>query len=269
MEGYPALPADLRASIREGSWTFPADIPLVELETRVADRLRSEFDLSDAAVRLDEHARATVNAAPPIGALSRRVPVGKRAVSVTALLPTGLVAGDEVDVVVGEETVSGTVLSATTGAKTATDGEHAATDGGTDNPTTPTAPAATPTTRGGRGRVTLVVSRHDAEFLLGASTVDRLVVNSRGVRREFELLSLLRRSGRRVRKLTVREGGALDGLTLGEASVRDHYGVVVLASRHDGAWRISPRGSQGVAAGDDLFVVGTRDALGAFEEAVA
>ena len=262
IEGYPALPADLRASIRDGEWTFPADVPLIELENRFADRLRSEFDLADVSVRLDEDARATVSAAPPIGALSKRVPAGRRAVSVTALLPTGLAAGDEVEVVADGRTVSGTVVSAKTGEKAA-----AATDGGTD--VAPAPPVQTPTVTGGEGRVTLVVSRADAEFLLGVSSVDRLVVDSRGVRREFELISLLRRSGRRFRKLTVAEGGALDGVTLGEASVRDSYAVAVLAVRHDGSWRITPRGSQAVDAGDDLFAIGTREALDAFAEAVA
>ena len=267
MEGYPALPADLRASIRDGEWTFPADIPLVELETRFADRLRSEFDLADVSVRLDEDARATVNAAPPVGALSKRIPAGRRAVSVTALIPTGLAVGDQVEVTADGRTVSGTVLSAKSDAKPEPS-DATATDGGTDAPTPNPAPT-TPTATGGEGRVTLSVGRADAEFLLGASAIDRLVVNSRGVRREFELVSLLRRGGHRFRKLTVREGGVLDGVTLGEMSVRDSYAVVVLAVRHEGAWRITPRGSQSVAAGDDLFVVGRRDALAAFAEVAA
>jgi hypothetical protein len=262
MEGYPALPADLRASIRDGEWTFPVDVPLVELETRFADRLRSEFELADVSVRLDENARATVNAAPPSGALSKRIPAGKRAVSVNALLPTGLAAGDEVDVVVGDRTVSGTVLSAKT--------NEVATDGGVDAaasaaPVTP----VNPTTTGGDGRVTLAVSRPDATVLLDVSTVDRLVVSSRGVRREFELISLLRRGGQRFRKLTVREGGALDGVTLGEVAVRDSYDVSVLALRHEGTWQITPRGSQSVTAGDDIFAVGRPTALAAFAEVVA
>jgi Trk K+ transport system NAD-binding subunit len=95
------------------------------------------------------------------------------------------------------------------------------------------------------------------------------VVHSRGVRREFELVSLLRRGGRRFGKFTVREGSALDGVTLGEARVRDAYAVVVFAVRHEGTWQLTPRGSQPVAAGDDLFAVGSRETLGAFEEAVA
>jgi hypothetical protein len=262
IEGYPPLPADLRASIREGEWTFPVDVPLVELEARVADRLRSEFDLADVSVRLDERAQATVSAAPPVGALSKRIPSGQRAVSVSALLPTGLAVGDAVDVVADGRTVSGTVLSAKSSGK----GEKAATDGGTD--VAPPAPA-TPTVTGGDGRLTVAVSRSDAEFLLGVSSADRVVVRSRGVRREFELVSLLRRGGRRFRKLTVRDDGALAGTTVGKANVRDSYDVAVLAIRHAGTWRLAPRGAQAVSAGDELVVVGTRDALTRFAEAVA
>ena len=262
MEGYPPLPADLRTSIREGEWTFPIDLPLVELETRFADRLRSEFDLADVSVRLDEQARATVVAAPPTGALSKRIPLGRRAVSVSALLPTGLARGDEVDVVTGGRTVSGTVLSARSGST----GKKAETDGGTDV----AAPApTTPTVTGGEGRLTVVVSRGDAEFLLGTPSVDRVVVRSRGIRREFELVSLLRRGGRRFRRLTVRDGGVLADTTLGEASIRDNYDVVVFAVRHEGTWQLMPHGTQAVAAGDELFVVGLRESLAAFEEVVA
>ncbi|WP_152042776.1 potassium channel family protein [Salinigranum salinum] len=269
IEGYPALPAELRNGIREGEWTFPADVPLVELESRFADRLRSEFDLADVSVRLDERAQAAVNAAPPIGALSKRIPPGRRAVSVAALLPTGLARGDEVDVVAGGRTVSGTVVSARS--EPTAEAAGAATDGGMDAAaaTAATPTPTTPTTTGGEGRLTVVVSRSDAEFLLGTPTTDRLVVRSRGVRREFELVSLLRRAGRRFRKLTVRDDGALAGATLGEANVRDSYAVVVFAVRHEGRWQLMPRGSQAVAAGDELFAVGTRETLAAFEEAVA
>ncbi|WP_142858224.1 potassium channel family protein [Salinigranum halophilum] len=266
MEGYPALSADLRRSIREGEWTFPADVPLVELETRFADRLRSEFDLADVAVRLDENARATVSAAPPVGALSKRIPSGKRAVSVTALLPTGLAAGDEVEVTTGDRTVAGTVLSAKTNPK-GEKKESVATDGGTD--TAAPTPPVSPTVTGGEGRVTLAVSRSDATALLETAAADRLVVRSRGIRRELELVTLLRRGGYRFRKLTVRDDGVLDGVTLGEVSVRDSYRVVILAVRHEGTWRITPRGSQAIAAGDELFAVGRPDALSSFVEVAA
>jgi len=67
MEGYPPLPTETRRSILDGDWTFPADLPLAELEERFAERLQTELDLADVTVRIDEQARATVAAAAADG----------------------------------------------------------------------------------------------------------------------------------------------------------------------------------------------------------
>jgi hypothetical protein len=266
MEGYPAVPADLRAEIREWSATFPADVPVVELEGRVADRLRTEFDLADVSVTLDERARATVNAAPPLGGLSKRVPAGKRGISVRALLPTGTARGDEVALTTPDRTYHGEVLSLRS--DRAAERTADATDGGTEPAPDPAAAPSLPVADGGDGRVTVAVDTGQASSLLG-STVDRLAVRSRGTRREYELLSLLRRAGNRIRKVTLREGAPVAGTTIGDAALRDAYGVTVLAVRHEGRWQFAPRGSQALAAGDDLFVVGSYDAVTAFRGAVA
>jgi len=270
MEGYPSVPADLRRELREWSGTFPADVPVVELEERVADRLRTEFDLADVSVTLDERARATVNAAPPLGGLSKRVPPGKRGVSVRALLPTGTARGDEVTIATTERSYRGEVISLRSDRAARAD----ATDGGTasdhghDPVPDPAVSPSVPVADGGDGRVTVAVDAGQAAALLG-STVDRLTVRSRGTRREYELLSLLRRAGHRIRKVSLREGAPVAGSTIGDAALRDAYGVTVLAVRHEGRWRFAPRGSQALVAGDDLFVVGPSDAVTAFREAVA
>ncbi|QGX95962.1 potassium transporter TrkA [Haloplanus rallus] len=274
MEGYPPVPTELRRELREWSAAFPADVPVVELETRVTDRLRTEFDLADVAVTLDERARATVSVAPPLGGLSKRIPPGKRAVSVPGLLPTGTARGDEASVVTPDRTYRGSVVSlrsdrARDAAAGAVAGppltDAAATPDGAAAPSpAPTLPVAD----GGDGRLTVAVDAAGTESLL-ASTVDHLLVRSRGTRREYELLSLLRQAGDRIRKVTVGDDGPVAGRTIGEAAVRDTYGVTVLAVRHEGDWRFAPRGSHPVAVGDDLFVVGKPDALAAFREAVA
>ncbi|GAB7009296.1 potassium channel family protein [Halorubrum trueperi] len=281
MEGYPSLPVETRRAIVEGEWTFPADLPLVELENRLADRLLTELDLADVAVRIDERARATVAAAPPTGALSKRVPAGKRAVSIPALVPTGIARGDLVRVIVPDRTVDGTVLAArSSGAVksrteaepteaaegTGSDGgnDDVRTDGGEASPATPTAPSVAPTTTGGEGRVTVAVDRSEAAALL-RSDRGRVLVLSRGTRREYELTTLLRRAGNRFRKATVVAGGPLDGHTIGEVGVRETYDVAVLAARHE-SWTIAPSGTQPLSAGDELFVVGSRNALDSFAE---
>jgi len=298
LEGYPPLPPELRAELRDGEWTFPADLPLGEIEARLADRLRSEHDLAAVTATVDEAGRATIAAAPPSGSLSRRVTAGKRAVSVEALLPTGLARGDEVTVRTPAFAVEGTVVSARTtggagpapaggGGPTAPGaggddgvedpaGGPPATDGGEpdsagDGP--PPAQPAAPTTDGGEGRVTVAVEPADAERLLGVDRA-RVTVRSRGSRREYELVSLLRQAGKRFRKLTVREGGALDGTTIGEAAIDEEYGVKILGVRHaprEGrpAWVVAPGGGEALSAGDELFAVGPTDALDRLREVAA
>ena len=268
MEGYPPLPEATREAIRTGEWRLPADLPISELENRFADRLRTDLDLADASVSIDERGRATVVAAPALSGISKRVPAGHRAVSVEALVPTGMARGDEVVVLADGVSVEGTVIAARSGeAKPA---EPPATDGGapTDDDATPPAPPAAPTTTGGEGRVTVAVPRGDAEKLLGVRR-GKVVVTSRGTRREFELISLLRRAGKRFRKLSVRANSDLDGTTIADAHVRDTHGVSVLAVKRPDGWVVAPRGRTELHAGDELFAVGTREALDAFEEVVA
>ena len=282
MEGYPPLPADTRRAILDGDWTFPADLPLAELESRFAERLQTELDLADVSVRIDERARATVAAAPPTGALSKRVPAGKRAVSVSALVPTGIARGDVVRVITPDLDAQGLVIAAQSSGKPEpgagaastsapvagddADPDDLRTDGGEAAVAPP--PAATaPTTTGGEGRVTLALDRAEATALLRADR-GRVLVLSRGTRREYELTALLRRTGKRFRRASVVAGGPLDGHTIGEAEVREAYGVAVLAAQHD-TWTIAPGGSQPLSAGDDLFVVGSREALDRFAEVAA
>ena len=274
MEGYPPLPDDLRAELREASYTFPADLRVSELEERFAERLRTEFDLGDVAVVVDEQGRASVSAAPPFSGLSKRIPSGKRAVSVNALLPTGLARGDEVTLLTPDAQLHGTVVSAKSKpgdgatpaapAAPALDPGPADTADGDDTPE----PVKAPTTSGGEGRLTAAVTRTDAEPLVRASTA-RVVVEARGTRLEYELISLLRRANRRFRRLTVAAGGALDGASLGAVGVRETYDVAVLAVRKPTGWQLVPRGTVELAAGDELYAVGTRDALDAFAGDVA
>ncbi|QPV61304.1 TrkA C-terminal domain-containing protein [Halosimplex litoreum] len=275
MEGYPPLSDELRAEIGASEWTFPADLRISELESRLAERLKTEYDLGDAAVTVDERGRASVVAAPPFSGLSKRVPDGKRAVSVNALVPTGVARSDEVTLITPDAQVRGTVVSAktqraATGAgpdPEATESVDGADDDADDDERAPQ-PVRAPTTTGGEGRITVAVTRTDADPLLKADRA-RVVVESRGVRREYELLSLLRRAGRRFGRVTVGAGGPLDGASVGEANVRGAYGVAVMAVRGASGWVVAPKGSTTLSAGDEVFAVGTRGELDAFREAVA
>jgi hypothetical protein len=263
MEGYPPLSPDTRSEIKTGEWRLPADLPISELEARFADRLRTELDLADISVAIDELGRATVIAAPPLSGISKRVPEGKRAVSVEALVPTGLARGDEVAVIAGGTEVRGTVVAAKS---SLTREEAIKPDGGTAESALPTTTA--PTTTGGDGRITVAVDRSKASELLGVSRA-KVVVTARGTRREFELISMLRRAGKRFRTMTIKSTGELTGGTIGGSNVREAYDVAVLAIQRPDGWLVAPRGGTELRAGDELFVVGKRAALDAFEEVIA
>ncbi len=271
MEGYPPLSDDLRTEIRDAEYTFPADLRISELEERVVERLRTEFDLGDVTVTIDERGRASVAAAPPFSGLSKRIPSGKRAVSVDALIPTGLARGDEVTLITASAQVSGTVVSAKSAdlagdrrltAPTAP--THVEDDG---EESTPRAVRA-PTTTGGEGRLTVAVTRTDAEPLIKTDRA-RVVVEARGTRLEYELISLLRRSGARFRRFTIAAESDFDGLTLGTANARATHGVAILAVRKPTGWRLTPHGTTGLRGGDEVFAVGPPDRLETFGEVVA
>jgi len=276
IEGYPPLPEDLRAKIRDTDWRFPADLQVSELESRLAERLRTEFDLGDVTVSIDERGRATVAAAPPFSGLSRRVESGRRAVSLDGLVPTGLARGDVVTAVTDSAQVRGPIVSARS--STASAEPKASAEKKPESPTeskggageseaVPPASRA-PTTSGGEGQATIAVSRADVTPLLRADSA-KLVVESQGTRHEYEVLSLLRRSGKRFRRLTVRAGGALDGVSIGVAKPRETYEVAILAARTASGWQFAPPGTTTLSAGDELFVVGTSAALDRFGEVVA
>jgi K+/H+ antiporter YhaU regulatory subunit KhtT len=113
--------------------------------------------------------------------------------------------------------------------------------------------------------VTLAVSRSEAETLVRAPSA-AVRVRARGTLREFELFSLLRRDGKRLQRIELTEDSPLAGATLGSAGTRETYGVAVLAVRRDRTWTVAPPGTTRLAAGDELYVVGSRDDLDRFAE---
>jgi hypothetical protein len=276
IEGAPPLPDTTREAIAEGEWTFPADLPLAAVEERLAERLRAEYDLDEVTVSIDERGRARISATPSTGTLSGRVPAGQRAVSVEALVPSGLARGDRVAVLADGARVAGTVVSARSGdphvpvvpAPGEMPADADAGDTAADEPAAPAVERSTPapTTTGGPGRVTVAVSREAANTLLTA-TAAAVVVESRGVRREFELLSLLRSVGVAIRRLRIGDGALADE-TLGAAGLRDRFGVAILAIDGDGGWRVAPGADTVLRSGAECFVVGPRASLDRFAEAI-
>lgn len=270
MEGYPPLADDLRAQLSAVEWRFPADLPIGELESRMAERYRSEFDLQAVDVTIDERGRAIVVAAPPSSGVSGRLESGRRAVSLDALVPTGVARGDTATVLAGDHVVDGVIVSARSEGGPAPERPTPEEPGETDaaHSTDQARPSSAPTTAGGRGRITVAVEPAEAKRLLAAEA-GAVVVTSRGSRREFEVLSLLRQAGQRVRRLTIREGSPLAGVSLATSGIREEYGVAVLALRDGERWHLGPSGDHELGAGDDVYAVGSREGLARFQEAVA
>jgi len=271
IEGYPPLPDELREQLDDSTWKFPVNLPLSELETRLEERLLTEYELAEAVVHIDERGLAQIAAAPSVAGLSRRVPPGERAVTIRSLLPAGMARGDVVTVALPDEPVTGPVVSARTDGDTRLDPlsrrpeTEDATDG-SDAPAHPSAPKA-PTTTGGEGAVTLTLPQQDAKRVIRTEFAPTFV-HSRGQRREYEVIDLLERHGNRFQTVTVGEASTLAGTTIGAARLRDEYGVAIFAIRRSSERIVAPDGATELRAGDVLLTVGERNAVRRFEEAV-
>jgi len=266
IEGYPPLPDDIREQLAGGSWKFPPNLAFSELEGRLEERLTAEYELAEVTVTLDKQGRAQIAAAPSAAGLSRRVPPGKRAVTVDTLLPTGVARGDIVTLRLPTDTVTGPVVSArTTGADGGKESESTREpEAPEDENATPSTPKL-PKTTGGEGQVTVALPVEDARQVIRTDFAP-MTVHSRGKQREYEVIGVLKRHGNQFRKVTVGDGSVLAGTTIGEAQVRDTHGVAILAVRRPTERLIAPRGETELLADDTLIVVGQRDDIRAFEE---
>lgn len=269
IEGYPLLPDDIRETLQTSSWKFPADLSIAELESRLEEKLVADHELAEVAVTVDRQGRAQIAAAPSAAGLSRRVPPGRRAVSIQTLLPTGVARGDIVTIKLSDGGVTGPVVSARTiGAealkKPSNEGEEAKSD---DTNAKAPKPKALSTT-GGEGEVSVAVPLDEARRVIRAEFAP-MVIHSKGKQREYEAIGVLKQHGNRFRKITLGEGSALVGSTIGSVQIRDTYGVAILAIRRATERIIAPRGAIILEAGDTLIAVGKSDQLRAFEEVVA
>ena len=168
IEGYPPLPEDIRTAISTNEWTFPADLPLGELGSRLQDQLRVDHDLDEVTVAVDQQGKATISAAPPSSGLSRRIPDTKHATTLETLVPTGTAYGDAVDITVDDEPITGSVVSVTPPEAKKEDGKKKAA----------AAPVAQ-TAAGESSRIAVAVAPTDIGHTLGTDT-SKFVVEPRG-----------------------------------------------------------------------------------------
>lgn len=269
IEGFPPLPDETREAIRDSTWKFPVTLSVPELEAKLAEKLMTEHDLSEVAVSINADGLVEISAAPETASLSRRVPPGKRAVSIKTLLPTGLAVGDRVTLSLTKGTATGEVVSARTDKK---DDQPPPplpsppeTDGGTPVPErTPHAP----TTDGGVGSVTVALQGEQARRVV-RERFAKLTVQSRGKGREYETLDVLQRENNQLQLVTVGAEGPLDGVTIGETASREEFGVAILALRRKTERNIAPLESTTLLAGDELIVAGKPAAIRRFRGVVA
>ncbi|MCU4754008.1 TrkA C-terminal domain-containing protein [Halobacteria archaeon AArc-curdl1] len=273
IDGYPPLSAEVRERLSGDSWKFRVDLPISELEARLEERLRTEYELVEASVSIDAQGRAQIAVAPMIAGLSRRVPPGKRAVSIRTVLPTGVARGDVATLHLPEDTVTGTVVSARSADAVDTSNQpignvteppEDAADTDVEFESTPTAS----TTTGGEGYVTLLCSQADARAVIRAEFAP-MVIHSRGKQREYEAIGVLKADGNRFRKLTIGADSNLVGAAIGDIQIRDTYDVAILALRRPLERVLCPDGSTTLQAGDVVHVVGKPDSLRTFEEVTA
>jgi len=163
------------------------------METRLEDELRTTYDLAEVSASVDGRGRASLAVAPASKDLAGRVPEGYRAITVAALAPTGLVAGDQVDVETPATTVSGTVVSVTS-----TDSEEP------------------------QKRVTVAVPTADSRAVLESDDA-LLVAHSHDTSKEYEAFRLLENAGETVRKF-VPDRSALDRIDDDATEIRPFAG---------------------------------------------
>lgn len=266
IEGYPPLTAELHDTIRSDSWRFPTGLTIPEIERRLEEQLLETYDLAEVTVEIDRQGRARIAAAPQAAGLSRRVPSGRRAVSIQTLLPTGLARNDVAEVTLPDRTISGPVMSARTFDAPASEPEpETDAEGADEDETDHEPPPRAPTTTGGAGQVTIAVGRADAEALL-AQEFAPITVHAQGTHREYEAIALLQQDNNRFRSVTLGEQSVVVGQTIGEAAIREQYGVIILSIRRGTENILVPRGGTKLVSGDHLIVVGRRGAVRSFAE---
>lgn len=173
-QNYPPLADELSASIKDEVWYFPADIPRVELERRLAHRLQSSYDLSKVSVTIDERGLAAITAAPDTKTVSRKLEDGSRSVTVSGLFPPEIESGDIVEILIDDDPVRADVLRVEQTPTLITVGE---TD--RDERTDPTGPHQV-------GILTVAVSTTDADRLLTADpTLITVVPSGTNVANQF------------------------------------------------------------------------------------
>jgi len=212
--GRASLSPEEWTDIESRTWKFRADLPIDELEVRLAARLRMVFGVNVTAVTIDRRGQATVTAEPGSETIAGQLSDGQRAVTIETLVPAGLESGDHVTLAVENTAVDGTVLGIgstqnparrrlSRGGVTPNDTAAASSTGQAHD----SAPAIEQPDRavvGGERRLSVAVDVDAVSTVLTAETVD-LRVRSRGGNQSLGAFRQLHRTGAIVRRVTIDE----------------------------------------------------------------
>lgn len=243
IEGYEPVADETKAELAGKNFLFPRRLTVGELRERLATRLKDDYDVGYVDADVDADGTVTYLALGRRAAgLGPTLAPGEAAVAVRADPPNKASPGDLVQ-----------VWATGDGADVGGSDD----DGIDDGPQR----VATATVRATAGdTVTLAVDDYDAPDLAGGDYRLVTLPTERQPAREFA--SLLRAADETMSAVTVREGSALDGATVGSVDA-----TVVAVQPHDGAVEPVPSTERALTSGDVVYVVGRPDTLRRVEEA--
>ena len=224
IEGYDPVSPETKAAVAGKTLVFPRGLTVSELRERLADRLRADYGVGHVDVDLaaDGSVEFLAVGSRASGIGPTLVP-GTAATAVRADPPFAATSGDAVQVwAAGQEP------------ERVASGEVRGTAGDV---------------------VTLAVDEVDAEAL-SPDRRYRLVTLPGGPRADREFASLLRRADETMSVVTVAEGSAIAGETVGDLDV-----TLVAVHPADGPVETIPRRGRPLAVGDDLYVIARPEAI--------
>ena len=100
MTGKPKVPDSLKAELSDREFTFPAELPIEEINNRVRRRLITDWGIGDAELELDQEGKVLhVSIAAKEQGLSGMIPDGMFAVPIECrAIPSNLASGDFVKI---------------------------------------------------------------------------------------------------------------------------------------------------------------------------
>jgi hypothetical protein len=270
---HDPVAADVKADLAGKELRFPRGLEPAELRERLVERLRTDHGVGRIDVDVTDDGAVTYLAVGSrVAGLGPTLPPGTAAVAVRADPAAAASAGDLVQVWRPGDAVAGEVGNGDGSGDGPEEGEWTAAAAGDDAGDAVGVPDAVPSpapervasgeVRGVAGdTVTLAVDAADAERL-DDRTRYRLLTLPGEVRADRAFASVLRAAEETMAAVTVHDGSALAGQTVGALAP-----AVVAVRTPDGSVEAIPRRSRVLAAGESVYVVARPDEIRRLETA--